>query len=99
MARPKISIDEGQVEELAVVGCSVEEVASLITPLGSKRAVDHRTIERRFAPALKKSSQSRRDAQERTCPSRDGWGHHGADFFLCKTIPRMQKPLCETNQP
>jgi hypothetical protein len=54
MGRPKIPIDEVKVEELASVGCSAEEIASLLTPPGSKRAVDHRTIERRFAPALKK---------------------------------------------
>jgi hypothetical protein len=54
MARPKIPIDEEKVEELASLGCSVEEIASLLTPPGSKRVVDHRTIERRFAPTLKK---------------------------------------------
>jgi hypothetical protein len=48
MARPKIPIDEGKVEELASLGCSVEEIASLVTPSDSKRAVDHRTIERRL---------------------------------------------------
>jgi hypothetical protein len=30
MARPKIPIDEGKVEELASLGCSLEEIASLL---------------------------------------------------------------------
>src|ERR1700756_822915 len=54
MGRPKIPIEEEKVAELASVGCSAEEIASPLTPPGSKRPIDHRTIERRFAPALKK---------------------------------------------
>ena len=50
MGRSKIPIEEEKVEELASVGCSAEEIASLLTPPGSKRPIDHRTIERRFAP-------------------------------------------------
>jgi len=40
--KEQIPIDEEKVEELASVGCFAEEIASLLTPPGSKRPVDHR---------------------------------------------------------
>jgi hypothetical protein len=81
MARPKIPIDEERVEELASLGCSAEEIASLLTPPGSQRPVDHRTIEAAFCPYFKKGTPSTRShAQEPTRSSCDGRGHRGADF-------------------
>jgi hypothetical protein len=95
MARPKIPIDEGQVENLAAVGCSVEEIASLITPPGSKRAVDHRTIERRFAPALKKGRHRLAGKLRSELVKRAMNGDTTALIFACKTILKMQEPLRE----
>ena len=95
MARPKIPINEGKVEELASVGCSVEEIASLVTPLGSKRAIDHRTIERRFAPALKKGRHHLAHMLRRELVRRAMSGDTTALIFACKTILKMQEPLRE----
>lgn len=45
MARPKAKIDETEVEKLAAMFCTTEEIASFFN-------VDKRTIERRFAAVL-----------------------------------------------
>lgn len=47
MARPRKNIPESEVEKLAAINCSVEEIAHFFS-------VDPRTIQRRFAVALKK---------------------------------------------
>jgi len=86
MARPKIPIDGGKVEELASLGCSVEEIASLVTPSDSKRAVDHRTIERRFAPALKKGRHQLAHMLRSQLVRRAMGGDTAALIFACKTI-------------
>jgi hypothetical protein len=92
MARPKIPIDEEKVEELASVGCSVEEIASLLTPPGSKRAVDHRTIERRFAPALKKGRSRLARMLRSQLVRRAIAGDTAALIFACKTILGLREP-------
>ena len=92
MARPKIPIDEEKVEELASVGCSVEEIASLLTPPGSKRAVDHRTIERRFAPALKKGRCRLARMLRSQLVRRAIAGDTAALIFACKTILGLREP-------
>jgi len=46
MARPKKPIPEEEVKKLAAINCSVEEIADFFE-------VDRRTIQRRFAAALK----------------------------------------------
>lgn len=45
MARPRKQIDESQVESLAAINCSVEEIASVVK-------CDRRTLQRRFAAAI-----------------------------------------------
>lgn len=95
MARPKIPIDEGKVEELAGVRCSVEEIASLLTPPGSKRAVDHRTIERRFAPALKKGRHHLAHMLRSELVHRAMDRDTTALIFACKVVLRMQEPIRE----
>lgn len=45
MARPKAIVDESEVEKLAAMFCTTEEIASFFN-------VDKRTIERRFAAAI-----------------------------------------------
>ena len=92
MARPKIPIDEGKVEELASLGCSVEEIASLLTPPGSKRAVDHRTIERRFAPTLKKGRHQLAHMLRSQLVRRAMGGDTAALIFACKTILGLREP-------
>jgi hypothetical protein len=52
MARPRKVIDPEMVEKLAAMGLSAELIAGILD-------VDHRTIERRFAPILKKGRQKR----------------------------------------
>lgn len=52
MARPRIQIDEKQVEALAKIGCCGEEIAAVI---GCSRD----TIERRFAAVVKRGHDSR----------------------------------------
>jgi hypothetical protein len=52
MARPTKPIDPVAVEKLAAMGLSAELIAGYLD-------VDHRTIERRFAPILKKGHQKR----------------------------------------
>lgn len=47
MARPKLQIDEAQVEKLAAIDCSYEEMASIL-------GCDPSTLTRRFAQAIKK---------------------------------------------
>lgn len=46
MARPRKAIDPEQVKQLAMIGCSVEEMASVL-------GVHERTIQRRFATPIK----------------------------------------------
>jgi hypothetical protein len=92
MARPKIPIDEERVEELASVGCSAEEIASLLTPPGSKRPVDHRTIERRFAPALKKGRCRLARMLRSQLVRRAIAGDTAALIFACKTILGLREP-------
>jgi len=86
MARPKITIDEEQVEQLASLGCSAEEIASLLTPPGSKRSVNHRTIERRFAPTLKKGRHQLAHMLRSQLVRRAMGGDTAALIFACKTI-------------
>ena len=92
MARPKIPIDEERVEELASVGCSAEEIAFLLTPPGSKRPVDHRTIERRFAPALKKGRSRLARMLRSQLVRRAMAGDTAALIFACKTILGLREP-------
>jgi len=92
MARPKIPIDEEKVEELASVGCSAEEIASLVTPPGSKRSVDHRTIERRFAPTLKKGRHQLAHMLRSQLVHRAMNGDTAALIFACKTILGLREP-------
>jgi hypothetical protein len=98
MARPKIPIDEAKVEELASVGCSVEEIASLLTPPGSKRSVDHRTIERRFAPALKKGRHQLAHMLRSQLVRRAMGGDTAALIFACKTILGLRESRGDENQ-
>jgi hypothetical protein len=98
MARPKIPIDEGKVEELASVGCSAEEIASLLTPPGSKLSVDHRTIERRFAPALKKGRYQLAHMLRSQLVRRAMGGDTAALIFACKTILGLREPRGDENQ-
>jgi len=52
MARPKKVIDPEAVEKLAAMGLSAEMIAAYLD-------VHHRTVERRFAPILKKGRERR----------------------------------------
>jgi len=92
MGRPKIPIEEEKVEELASVGCSAEEIASLLTPPGSKRPIDHRTIERRFAPALKKGRHRLARMLRSHLVRRAITGDTAALIFACKTILGLREP-------
>jgi hypothetical protein len=92
MGRPKIPIEEEKVEELASVGCSAEEIASLLTPPGSKRLVDHRTIERRFAPALKKGRCRLARMLRSQLVRRAMAGDTAALIFACKTVLGLREP-------
>lgn len=51
MARPKLELDEDNIEKLAAIGCTNEEIASFL-------GVSADTIERRFAGAIKKGKLS-----------------------------------------
>src|SRR6266404_7020532 len=95
MGRPRIPIEEEKVEELASVGCSAEEIASLLTPPGSKRLVDHRTIERRFAPALKKGHHQLAHMLRSQLVRRAMGGDTAALIFACKSILGLREPRAD----
>jgi predicted transcriptional regulator len=58
MARPKLKIDEKQVEGLAGINCTVEEIASV---LGCSKD----TLERRFAAAIKRGRHNGKSSLRR----------------------------------
>ena len=59
MARPRKPIDPNQVEELAAINCSVDEIAAVLD-------VDRRTIQRRFALVLQKGRERGKASLKRT---------------------------------
>lgn len=58
MARPKLNIDPEQVKRLALIQCTVEEMASVLR-------CDKRTLERRFAAIIKEGRESGRMSLKR----------------------------------
>ena len=50
MARPRKQIDAEMVDKLAGLGCSAETIAHVV-------GADHKTIERRFGPIIKKGRE------------------------------------------
>jgi len=89
MARPKIKIEAEDVQNLAAVGCSVEEIAILVTPeenFNKGNFVNHRTIERRFAPALKKGRGMMKGRLRSTIFERAMAGDTTLLIFLAKTV-------------
>ena len=69
MARPQkeATLTESQIERMASVGCTDEEIASLA-------GIDERTLKRSFAPLLKKGRNEMRD-RLRTAQIRKALGH------------------------
>ena len=47
MSRPTLEIDPGQVEELAAIGCTYEDIASVV-------GCSTKTLQRRFVQSIKK---------------------------------------------
>jgi hypothetical protein len=89
MARPKIKIEAEDVQNLAAVGCSVEEIAILVTPeenFSKGNFVNHRTIERRFAPALKKGRGMMKGRLRSVIFERAMAGDTTLLIFLAKTV-------------
>jgi hypothetical protein len=65
MARPKKPIDPEVVEKLAAMGLSAELIAGFLD-------VDHRTVERRFAPIKKGPPEARRKTDGPVVSGGDG---------------------------
>jgi hypothetical protein len=79
MARPKKVIDPETVEKLASMGLSAELIAAVLD-------VDHRTVERRFAPILKKGRQARDGKLLAKLYQEAMGGNTAALIFACKAF-------------
>jgi hypothetical protein len=89
MARPKLQIDPADIQNLAAVGCSVEEIAALITPIErviESKFINHKTVERRFGPALKKGRAIMKGQLRSKLFERAMAGDTAILIFLAKTI-------------
>jgi len=89
MARPKLQIDSEDIKNLAAVGCSVEEIAALITPderIIEGKFINHKTVERRFGPALKKGRAMMKGQLRSRLFERAMAGDTAILIFLAKTI-------------
>jgi hypothetical protein len=89
MARPKLQIDSEDIQNLAAVGCSVEEIAALITPderVIEGKFINHKTIERRFGPTLKKGRAMMKGQLRSRLFERAMAGDTAILIFLAKTI-------------
>lgn len=58
MARPKLEINESQVESLAAINCTMDEIASVI-------GCSKDTLERRFAAVIKKGRENGKSSLRR----------------------------------
>jgi hypothetical protein len=93
MARPRKEIDEDQVERLAMLACTTQEIATVF-------ACSTDTIERRFAAALAKGRAegniSLRRAQMRTALK----GNHTMQIWLGKQRLGQKEPDADSaNKP
>jgi hypothetical protein len=94
MGRPRIQIEAEDVQNLAAVGCSVEEIAILVTPdeqAIKNKFINHRTIERRFAPALKKGRGMMKGRLRSAIFERAMAGDTTLLIFLAKTVLGMRE--------
>lgn len=72
MARPRLDINEEQVEELASINCSIEEIAAVVD-------CDRATLHRRFATVIQKGRERGRQSLKRKM-----WGiAMGGNVTMC----------------
>jgi hypothetical protein len=94
MGRPRVKVEAEDVENLAAVGCSVEEIAILVTPEHQavrSKFINHRTIERRFAPALKRGRGMMKGRLRSAIFERAMAGDTTLLIFLAKTVLGMRE--------
>lgn len=77
--RPIIPIDPKQVEALAAINCTVEEIACVLN-------VDKRTIERRFMPHLIKGRENGKSSLRRMMYEKAKEGNVVMMIFLSKNM-------------
>jgi hypothetical protein len=91
MARPKVALDAEEIEKLAAIGCSAEEMAALLTPKGAKRPIDHQTVERRFYATIKKGRMTLHRALKRELVKQAMNGNTAALIFALKAHCGMRE--------
>jgi hypothetical protein len=79
MARPKLQIDETQVESLAAINCTVDEIASV---LGCSKD----TLERRYAAVIKRGKENGRSSLRRMMWAKCKEGNITMMIWLSKQI-------------
>lgn len=79
MARPRKVIDPKQVESLAAINCTVEEIASV---LGCSKD----TLERRFAAVIKKGKENGRSSLRRMMYEKAKGGNVTMMIWLSKNM-------------
>lgn len=79
MARPKLQINEAQVEQLAAINCSYEEAAAVLN-------CDPRTIQRRYAAVFKKGREVGRMSLKRKMWETAMGGNVAMQIFLSKQL-------------
>jgi len=79
MARPKLDLDEQQIEDLAEINCTVEEIASVMR-------CDKRTLERRYAASIKRGREQGRSSLRRMMWGKCKEGNVTMMIWLSKQI-------------
>lgn len=82
MARPRKQVDEEQLEKLAMMQCTIEEIAAFFD-------VSHDTIQRRFACHIKKGNAKGRMSMKRALFEKMNKGDLGAMVWWGKNFAGM----------
>jgi hypothetical protein len=82
--RKLLPIDRKKVEELSTIGCSVEEIACILTPDDAKQLIDHATIEKRFYTTIQKGRSTMHRALKRELVRQAMNGNTAALIFALK---------------
>jgi hypothetical protein len=90
VARPKTPIDASQVEQLAQIGCTSDEIAAILTPEG-RATFDPKIIERRFGTTVKKGRQKLNGMLKRELIKQVKAGNTTALIFALKVFAGMKE--------
>lgn len=91
MARPRKEINPDQVESLAAINCTVEEIASVL-------GCDKRTLERRFAATIKKGREQGRSSLRRMMWEKAKSGNVTMMIWLSKNLLGYSDKISQTNE-